>query len=119
MASEDTEKLVSGFTPVHRLHDLDDLNKTRVGLVPAARHQFDARSKLLEVALLGGTKRILPEKRDDPLDEITPTVNHVAVQRLPVVVVSPVDVNLSHSEVVTYFLETASARGALCHDEVV
>ena len=53
MVSEDSDELVPGFTSVHRLHDLDDLHKTRVSLVSTAGHQLDARSKLLEVVLLG------------------------------------------------------------------
>ena len=53
MVSEDSDELVPGFTPVHRLHDLNDLDKTRVSLVLTAGHQLDARSELLEIAPLG------------------------------------------------------------------
>ena len=56
-----------GLRPVHRLHDLDDFNKTRVSLVSTAGHQLDARSELLEVVPLGCPKRMLPEERDDPV----------------------------------------------------
>ena len=49
MVSEDSDQLVPGFTPIHRLHDLDDLHETRPGRVLTAGHEFDARSELLEV----------------------------------------------------------------------
>ena len=75
MVSEDSDELVPGFTSVHRLNDLDDLYKTRVSLVSTAGHQLDARSELLEVALLGCPKRMLPEERDDPIDQILPSMN--------------------------------------------
>ena len=52
MVSEDSDQLVPGFTPVHRLHDLDDLRQTLAGRVPTAGHELDARSELLEVELL-------------------------------------------------------------------
>ncbi len=75
MVSEDSDELVPGFTSIHRLHDLDDLDKTRVSLVSTAGHQRDARSELLEVALLGCSKRMHPEERDDPIDQILPSMN--------------------------------------------
>jgi hypothetical protein len=52
MASEDSDELVSGLAPVHRLHDLDDLSKTFAFQVMAASHQLDARCELLEVETL-------------------------------------------------------------------
>ena len=76
-------------------------------------------SELLEIVLLGGTKRILPEERNDPVEQILSSMNGVAVQMLPMVVMPPVDIHLSHSEELTQLLETADARRALCHNEVV
>ena len=68
MVSEDSDQFVPGFTPVHRLHDLDDLRKSLAGLVLTAGHSLDARSELLEVTLFGGSQRMLPKERDDPLE---------------------------------------------------
>ena len=98
MVSEDSDELVSGFTSIHRLHDLDDLQKTRVSLMSTAGHQLDARSELLEVVPLGCSKPMLPEERDDSLEQILSSMNRVAVEVLPVVVMPPVDVHLPHSK---------------------
>ena len=98
MVSEDSDQLVPGFTPIHRLHDLDDLHETRPGRVLTAGHEFDARSELLEVEAFGGSQRMFPEERDDPLEQILATMNGVAVEVLPVVVMPPVDVHLAHSK---------------------
>ncbi len=92
---------MSGFTPIHRLHDLDDLDKTLMSLMSTAGHQLDARSELLEVVLLGCPKRMLPEERDNPIEQVLPSMNGVAVEVLPVIVMPPVDVHLSHSEELT------------------
>ena len=38
MVSEDSDDLVPGFTPIHRLHDLDHLRRPLAGLVLTAGH---------------------------------------------------------------------------------
>lgn len=86
MASEDSDELVSGFSPVHRLNDLDDVRKTFSGLVMAGSDEFDAEGELLEVESLGTPKRMGPKERDYPLEEVLSPANRVAVQMLPVVV---------------------------------
>ena len=75
MVSEDSDELVSWTTSVHRLHDFDDLDKTRVSLVSTAGNEFDARSELLEVVPFGCPERMFPEERDDPLEQILPSMN--------------------------------------------
>jgi hypothetical protein len=119
MVSEDSDELVSGFTPVHRLHDLGDLRKTLASPVMTVGHPLDTRSELLEVESFGCSQRMLPEERDDPLEQILPATNRVAVQVLPVVVRPPVDVHLPHSKELAQLLETPDATRALRHNEVV
>src|SRR5436305_15033283 len=92
MASEDSDQLVPGLAPIHRLHHFDDLCKTLASLVSTGGHELNARSELLEVESLGRPKRVLPEKRYDPFHQILATTNDVAVKVLPMVVRPPVDV---------------------------
>ena len=119
MASEDSDQLVPGFPSVHRLHHFDDLRETAGRLVAPFGHLLDTRSKLLEVEPLGRSKRMLPEERDHPLQQILSTTNDVAVEVLPVVVMPPVDVHLPRSEELTQLVKTRDAARALRHHEVV
>jgi hypothetical protein len=109
MASEDSEEIVSGFTSVHCLHDLDDFYKTSLRLVSSSCHELDARSELLKIEPLGTAKRMLLEKRNNALPKILPSVNRVAIQVFSVVVIPPVNVDLSHSKKVAQLLETVCA----------
>ena len=119
MASEDSDQLVSGFAPVHRLHNFDDLRKTSLRLVATLRHELDTRSELLAVEPLCSTKWMLPEKRNDPFEQILATTNAVAVQVLAVVVTPPVDVHLSHSKELPKIVEARGAARALRDHEVM
>ncbi len=119
MASEDTEELVPGFPSIHRLHDLNDLRKTSVRLVSTFSHQLDTERELLEVELLGRSKRILPEERNDPFEQILSTTNDVTVKVFPVVVMPPVHVHLPRSEELTQVVKTRDATGALRHHKIV
>src|SRR5215210_4999676 len=49
MASEDSDEFWSGFSSVHRLHNLRDLHKPFSGQVVTAGDQLHAVSELLEV----------------------------------------------------------------------
>ncbi len=62
---------------------------------------------------------MIPKERDDPIDQILTSMNCVAVQVLPVLVMPPVDVHLSHSEELAQLLETLNAARVLRHDEVM
>jgi hypothetical protein len=119
MASEDSDQLMPGFPSVHRLHDLGDLSKTLTSLVTILSHQFDAEGELLEVAPLGRTKRMLPEARNYPFEQILSTTNDVAMKVLPVVVMPPVDVHLSRSKELAQLMQTRDAACALRHHEVM
>ena len=119
MASEDSDELVPGLLAVHRLHDLDDLRETSVRLVSPFSHQLHARSELLEIVALGAPKGMLPEERNDPLEQLVSTTHAVAVKVLPVVVVPPVDVHLARSKELPQLMKTRDATRALRHHEVV
>jgi hypothetical protein len=119
MASEDSDELVPGFPTIHRLHHFYDLRQTRVGLMAAFRHQLDARSELLEIEPLGSTKRMLPEERDDPFEQIRALADAVAVEVFPVVVAPPVHIHLARTKELLEVVETPDAAGALRHDEVM
>jgi hypothetical protein len=119
MASEDSDELMPGFLPIHRLHDLRDLDKTFGRLVPAGGDQLDAVCELLEVLLLRASHRMTPEERDDRLQEIRAATNDVAVHLFPVVVTPPVRNDVANVEVLTNTLEARDARGALRDRELV
>ena len=90
-----------------------------MGLMETVSHQLDTEGELLEVALLDGSKRMLPKERNDPFEQILSTTNDVAMKVLPVVVMPPVDVHLPHSKELPEVVEAHDARGALRHHEVV
>jgi hypothetical protein len=119
MASEDSDEVVPGFLPIHRLHDLDDVGKTSTREVMTNRHHLDARSELLEVEPFRRAQRVRTEERDDTVEQLLSRVHGVEMHVLPVVVRPPVDVHLSHSEELTQLVEARSAGGALHDHEVV
>ncbi len=119
MASEDSDQLVSGFFPVHRLDDLRDLNETLGRLVPAERDQLYTACELLEVLLLRAPQRIPLEERDDRLKKIRATSHDVATHVLSVVVIPPVWDDVANAEILTKVFEARDARGALRNSELV
>src|SRR3989442_3120936 len=90
MVSEDSDELVPGLLPIHGLSDLRDLDETFGRLVPACEDELDAVCELLEVLLLRAQHRMLPEERNDRLQEILTPSHGVAQHVLPMVVVPPV-----------------------------
>ena len=119
MASEDSDEVVPGLLPVHRLHDLSDLDETFGRLVPADEDQLDAARELFEVLLLRTAHRMAPEERDDRLEEVRPTTNDVAEHVLPMVVVTLVRDDVANAEVLTKAFEARNAGGALRDREFV
>lgn len=88
MASEDSDEVVPGFAPVHRLSDLSDLDETASAQMTAVGDQLDTPHELLEVLLLRGPHRMLLEERDYRSQEIDAASHDESVQVLVVVVVS-------------------------------
>jgi hypothetical protein len=119
MASEDSDELVPGLLPVHRLSDLRDLDETFCRLVSADGDEFDAAGELLEVLLLRTLHRILMEERNDRLQQILTTTHGVAEHVLPVVVIPPVRDHITDTEELTQTLETRDAGSTLRHCEFV
>ena len=109
MASEDSDQIVPGLLPVHRLNDLRDLDETFGRLVPAGGDEFDAASELLEVLLLRTPHRMLSEERDDRLQQIDAATHGVSVHVLPVVVIPLVGSHIADTEKLTKMFETRDA----------
>ena len=119
MASEDSDQLISRFLAIHRLRDLSDVGQTRMGQMMSAIDETYALREACEVALLGCVHRVAAKERDDRVDQVPPTPNHVAIQVLPVVVMPPIGEHTSHTEERGQFLEARNASRALSHRELV
>jgi hypothetical protein len=98
MASEDSDQFGPGLLAVHRLSDLRDIGQSLEREVPARIDHLHATSELRKVALLRRPHRVLPEERDDRVDQLRSPPNHVAVQVFPMVVVSLVCEDLTNPE---------------------
>src|SRR4051794_4686476 len=105
MVSEDSDQVVSGLPPVHCLGDFGDLYETVDIQMTSGGDELDTPSELLEVLLLRGPHRVLPEERDYRLQQIRAAPHHVSVQVLPMVVVSGVCKHLADTEEVAKLIE--------------
>jgi hypothetical protein len=65
MASEDSDQVLPGLAPIHRLRYLSDLNQTVRREMPTVADELHARCKLLEVIALRSTKLMTTKERDD------------------------------------------------------
>ena len=119
MASEDSDELVPGFFPVHRLDDLRDFDQTFGRFVPTDGDQLDAANELFEVQLFRASHRISLEERDDRLNEIRATTHDIAIHMFPVVVIPPVWNDVADAELLTETFEARDAGGALRNRELV
>ena len=119
MASEDSDELVPGFTAIHRLSDFGDLDETASAQMTAFSDELNAPRELLEVLLLRGPHRILPEEGDDPFDEVDAASHDESVQMLAVVVVAAISHHHAHPEELPELVKTRDARGALRHSKLV
>jgi hypothetical protein len=119
MVSEDSDELVPGFTPIHRLRYLCDLSQTIECPVVTTRDEIETESELLEVESLGSPQRMPLEERNHRFEKVRAATHDIAVQMLPVVVIPPVRKHLPHSKKLTEFMETVDAAGALCHRKLV
>ena len=62
MASEDSDKLMTGFSPIHRLSDRCDLDTTILREMEPVVHELQAHDEFLEIVSLCRFQRMLPEK---------------------------------------------------------
>ena len=65
MASEDSDHISSRFASVHRLRDLENLDKTRVGLMSTIAHDREAECELVKVLTLRRSQSVTAKERDD------------------------------------------------------
>jgi hypothetical protein len=98
MASEDSDHLGSGFPAIHRLRDLDYVDKAAPRKVMPFGDQLHAESKALEIDTLRAMQRERPEEGNDLPEQILPSANDQTMQVLTVVVAAPVDDDLPDSE---------------------
>ena len=119
MASEDSDHLSPGFLAVHRLRDLGDLHEPIRAQVATAVDHLDASCELLKVPLLRGTQSVLPEERNDPLQQIRTPAHDIAIQVLAMVVIPTIRYDLSHPEESLEPVETGHALRALRDRELV
>jgi hypothetical protein len=117
MVSEDSDQLVSGLPPVHRLSNTNNLEKSRRREVASTFHELHTRGEFLEVRLLSRPQRMLAKERNDPFHQCRSTGNDVLAQVLLVVVMTPIDDQASTPEKLLESLECRDARRALRYDK--
>jgi hypothetical protein len=117
MASEDSDQLLLGRLPVHRLHDFGDLDQSVDTEVPTVRYQSHATRELLKVTLLSRAQRVGLEKRNYRFNEVCPTVHDELAQMLAVVVVPLGHIHTTYAEEASQLLERGSPADSLRHDK--
>ncbi len=98
MVSEDSDQLVSGLPPVHRLRDACDLDQPLTGSMSTVLHHPDAPRELREVVPFGRGQRVPFEERDHDVEQIGTSSDDVPKQMFLVVVVPPVHDDLAHAK---------------------
>ena len=119
MASEDSDEIVPGFSPVHLFGDLSDLDEPVHHKMAAGRDQLNTSGELLEVLLLRAQHRVLPEERNDRLQQIDASSHDVAVQMLAVIVKPLVLEHLTNTKELAELVQTRRATRALRDHELV
>ena len=117
MASEDSDELLPGLTMIHRLRDRRNLHKTLAGQVSIGSDDVHTPRERLEVVALRRTKPMLPEERDDRLQQIASAPNGVLAEVLTMVVVPTVHVDPADPEEPLKLLEASTTALTLRHDE--
>ena len=85
----------------------------------AGRDQLDTSGELLEVLLLRAQHRVLPEERNDRLQQIDASSHDVAVQMLAVIVIPLVFEHLTDTEELAKLMKARCAARALRHHELM
>jgi hypothetical protein len=67
MASEDSDQILPGLAVIHRLRDLSDLDQAAHPEMVSSGDHPQARSELLEIVALRGSKRVRAKEWDDVL----------------------------------------------------
>jgi hypothetical protein len=119
VVSEDSDYFGTWLTVIHGLGDLDHLDQTLTGQMRARLHQPQTFRELQEVTLLGSSQRIPLEERDDRVNQITPSSYTVPMHMFFVVVVTPIDIDITNSEEPHEIVETAQALSTLRHRKLM
>jgi multisubunit Na+/H+ antiporter MnhG subunit len=119
MVSEEADQLCSGFLAVHRLSDFGDRHQSLTAQVTAGRYPLNTSRELLEILLLRGTHRMLPEEWDHHFQQFYAPSHNVTMQVFFVVIAPLVSQYLSHSEKLTKLLQTRKTSCALRDRELV
>jgi hypothetical protein len=119
MASEDSDQLGPGFLAIHRLSDLRNVRQPLRGEMAVRGDELDAAGELQEVLLLRRSQGVPTEERNDPLDQIRPPPDHIAIQVLVMVVVPPIGDHLAHLEEALQFVQARHALRALRDNELM
>ena len=90
-----------------------------MGLVDTCIYQIETTSELLEVSLLRRAHRMCCKEGDDHVDQIFSTTYRVAVHVLLVVVISFINVDISHTEELHELVKTRHTLCALTYREVM
>jgi hypothetical protein len=117
MASEDSDQVLPGLLAIHGLRNVGDLDEP-VGLeMPPTLDQLHALRELLEVMALGSQELMLPEERNDRLEELVTPADAVLRHVLSMVVVPGIRINPTHPEELLKPFETAETANALRNNE--
>ena len=119
MVSEDSDQLGSGLLTVHGFDHFDEIGQAASREVSSTFHLLNAVSELLEVRLLCGSQRVLPEKWDYHRTQFGSPTHHESKKRLVVVVVSGVGIDATNPEERLQCLEAPNALGSLSNYELV
>lgn len=119
MVSEDSDQLGSGLLAVRCLDDLQEVRQTRAGQVIATGHPLNTVGELLKVRSLRGTQRMLPEERDDHVQQVASFANNISVQVLAMIVDTTVAEHSSDAEELSELNQAPEALLPLCDREFV
>jgi hypothetical protein len=117
MASEDSDQLILGCPPIHRLDDFRDLYHTVDIEMPTVLYQPHAARELLKVTLLRRVQRVSLEERNNRSHEILPPIYDELAQVLTVIVLTLVDIDATNAKEALELLERRSAADTLRHDK--
>ena len=109
VVSEDSDNFSSWLFMIHGFGDFDDLDQPTSREMSARLHQPHTFRELQEVALLGGSQRILIKERDDGFHQFLPSSNTVPIHMFFEVVVSLVDIDISNIKELHEQVETFNA----------
>ena len=119
MASEDSDQVMPGFLAVHGLRDLDDLDQTLRGQVPADGDDLHAAGKSLKVVALRRHERVRLEKRNDHIQELRAILHAILQEVLAVVVMPCVSIDPADPKEAVKIFEAGAARFALRDSEAM